>query len=74
VQKENRPRTSKLLNCFNRKFAFQIRPKMVKKRVRDADLLQEAPAQSAAEDDESGSDEVSFLFHPKLTFANVVGC
>lgn len=34
---------------------------MVKKRVRDAEVLPEAPVQVSMQDDDSGSDEVDFL-------------
>lgn len=33
---------------------------MVKKRVRDADVLSEAPAKASTQDSDSGSDEVIF--------------
>jgi hypothetical protein len=40
---------------------------MVKKRVRDQEILPEAPAQAAGGDDDSGSDEVNFLHCPSTT-------
>ena len=43
------------------KFATHNFIKMVKKRVRDAEVLPEAPVQASTQDDDSGSDEVDFL-------------
>lgn len=46
--------------------------KMVKKRVRDADVLPEGPVQASTQDDDSGSDEVKFRVtsHSTLLMGN----
>jgi hypothetical protein len=51
-----------LSDCYNYKsFATRNFIKMVKKRVRDAEVLPEAPVQASTQGDGSGSDEVDFL-------------
>jgi hypothetical protein len=55
-----------LPNLASTGLQFRNPIKMVKKRIRDAEVLPEAPAQASTQDDDSGSDEVILLVIPHL--------